>query len=137
MERNALAGEASSGRLTLAFFLYALSFAVMADQTVKMVDPQNVPAVTWAWVAGLALAGWFASSAPNLANWVDGTGVELLRKRLEVLKGLAVALIAGFIAYLLALVAGTPNLLAFVGVLLAAYGGDKYMARVHEKRAPE
>lgn len=114
-----------------------MSLAAAADQSVRLVDPQTVPWVTWAWVFGLSLAGWFASSAPNLANWVDGTGVELLRKRLEVLKGLVVAMSAGFIAYLLAMVAGTPNLLAFVGVLLAAYGGDKYMARVAAKRAPD
>lgn len=135
MKPNGLTGSWAPPAWGLA--LACVSLAALADQTVKLVDPQSVPWLTWAWVGGLSGAGWFASSAPNLANWVDGEGVELLRKRLEVLKGFVVALSAGFIAYLLALVVGTPNLLAFVGVLLAAYSGDKYMARVAAKRAPD
>lgn len=127
MRRDALTG--SWWGVALAF----VSLAAFADQTVKLVDPQAVPLVTWGWVLGLAVGGWFASSAPNLASWSDGEGIELLKKRLEVMRGFAVSMIAGFVAYLLALYSGAPNLLGFIGVLCAAYGGDKYLAPIAER----
>lgn len=122
---------------SFAALLWGVSLAVLAEQSVKVVDPQNVPWVTWLWVLGLSVGGWFASSAPNLANWQDGAGLELVRKRLTVLQGFVCALLAGCVAFLLALYTGLPNLPAFLGVLFAAYGGDKYLARVAAKRAPE
>lgn len=116
----------------LGLALWTICFAALADQTVRLVDPQSVPWLTWAWVGGLSLAGWFASSAPKLASWADEE--SRLEKRLGVAQSVVVSLIAGFIAYLLALVTATPNLVAFVGVVLAAYGGDKYLSRMAAQR---
>lgn len=106
--------------------LLCLAAPVFADQTVKLVDPQAVPWLTWAWVGGLSFVGWFASSAPKIARWQDEE--DRLEKRLTVMQGLVVSLMAGIIAYLLALYTGAPNLLGFIAVALAAYAGEKYLA---------
>lgn len=133
MKPNAVAGSPWA-LWPFAALLWGASLAVLADQSVKVVDPQNVPWVTWLWVFGLSVGGWFASSAPSLVNWVEGEGVELLRKRLEVAKGFVCALLAGGVAYLVALGTGLPTLPAFLGVLFAAYGGDKYLSRMAAAR---
>lgn len=105
--------------------------AIAADEAVKL-DPQHLPWYTWLWVLGLCVIGWLASSAPVLAGWLDDgneTARQVLERRLTIVKGGIAALAAGGSAYLLALYAGTPNLLNFIAVLFAAFGGDAYLRK--------
>ncbi len=105
-----------------------IAAAVAADQTIRLVDPAAVPLATWAWVLGLSLIGWFANAAPGVASWIEGDGAEKLRNRLEILRRVAASLIAGFAAELLGMLAGAPNVMNFLAVIGAAYGGDKFIA---------
>ena len=103
------------------------------------IDPQLLPWFTWAWVFGLSVGGWFASSAPTLAGWIsDGAGTsprELWTRRWGIVGRLAACLVAGFACFFAGLLVGTPMVANFLAVLFASYGGDKYMLAQAEKVA--
>lgn len=105
-----------------------------AEQSVlHQLDPQTLPWFTWAWVLGLSLAGWFASSAPTLAGWIDN-GQEaiadkraLWARRWGIVGRLAACVMAGFACFLAGIIIGTPMVANFLAVLFASFGGDKYL----------
>lgn len=122
---------AGSTRFGAVFWLFPL-IAAAADDATHHIDPQALPWYTWLWVIGLCIIGWLASSAPVLAGWLDDghdAARLVLERRLTIIKGGLASLAAGVIAYMLALYAGTPNLLNFIAVLFAAFGGDAYLRR--------
>jgi len=102
-----------------------------AAQGILKTDPQGLPWYTWLWVLGVALIGWFASSAPTLAGWIDDghteTPRELWTRRWGIVGRLAACLAAGLAAFFGGLLVGTPMVANFLAVLFAAYGGDKYL----------
>lgn len=112
-------------RLVELISMSALAWA--GSVQMQMVDPVNISWVTWLWVAGLSLAGWFASSARTLVGWVDGEGNKRLENRLAILGRIVASLIAGVAAELLGTAAGMSNLVNFLAVIGAAYGGDKFI----------
>jgi len=120
-------GSATAQRFTLLMVFAPLAWA--ADAQVRMVDPTEIPIVTLAWVFGLSVAGWFASSARTLAGWVDGDGKARLENRLGILGRLTASMIAGFSAELLGMLASTSNLINFLAVIGAAYAGDRFIER--------
>lgn len=105
-----------------------------AEQSVlHQIDPQALPWFTWAWVLGLSIGGWFASSAPTLAGWIDN-GQEakedkraLWTRRWGIVGRLAACLGAGFACFFSGLIVGTPMVVNFLAVLFASFGGDKYL----------
>jgi hypothetical protein len=109
------------------WLLLAVGLAYAAEQVAGPIDPQKVPWLTWAWVLGLSVAGWFASSAPTLVNWVDGEGINKSRARFAILARIVVSVLAGGTAYFLTVFSGANNLLAFLAVIGASYGGDRYL----------
>lgn len=115
--------------------------AKAAEQSVlHQVDPQALPWFTWAWVLGLSLGGWFASSAPTLAGWIDetngnGSSRELWTRRWRIVGRLAACLAAGFSCFFGGLIIGTPMVANFLAVLFASFGGDKYL-QAQADRAP-
>lgn len=81
-------------------------------------------------VQGLAGLGWCASSFPLAAGWIDTTGgpVAHLERRLKVLQGIAIAILAGNLAYYGGFYgAGWAEIYCFGAAALAAYGGDKFL----------
>jgi hypothetical protein len=140
LKRLAIAG---SNWACASFPLVALA----AEQSILRTDPQLLPWFTWAWVFGLSLGGWFASSAPTLAGWIDpksgdGDGEhrrELWARRWTIVGRLAACLVAGFACFFGGLLMGTPMVANFLAVLFASYGGDKYLQMQAERvaaRAP-
>lgn len=87
------------------------------------------------WVAAmavmvLALAGYSASSLPQWAQWLDDTGgpVVIRERRLKIVQGLVIALLAGNIAYYggfyyLAI----AEVACFIAAALGAYAGDRFL----------
>jgi len=115
-----------AGKWTWIVFFPA---AYAAEQTTRLVDPQDLPLATWAWVVGLSFLGWFASSAGGLASWHGGTAGD----RYAILGRLATCMIAGLSAQLIGLYAGLPTVLSFLAVIGASYAGDRFLkARVGE-----
>lgn len=132
MKKLAIAGSHWG---VLTFPLLALA----AEQSILRTDPQTLPWFTWAWVFGLSLGGWFASSAPTLAGWIDdGNGVParaLWERRWGIIGRLAACLVAGFACFFGGLLMGTPMVANFLAVLFASYGGDKYLQMQAERIA--
>lgn len=126
MLRAAFVGSANC--LILAGLAYA------ADKDVSLViDPQQLPWLTWVWVVGLSIAAWFASSAPSLVGWIDGDGIPRARIRFIILARVVVSLLAGGTAYFLTVFSGASNLVAFIAVIGASYGGDKYLGAMSDR----
>jgi len=110
-----------------------------AAQGILKTDPQGLPWYTWLWVLGVALIGWFASSAPTLAGWIDDgaqeTARELWTRRWGIVGRLAACLAAGLAAFFAGLLMGTPMVANFLAVLFAAFAGDKYLLMQSERVA--
>lgn len=87
--------------------------------------------VALAAVQVLAAFGYAASSLPQWAQWVDDTGgaVAIIERRLKIVQGLVIALLAGNIAYYggyyYFAMAEIP---CFIAAAVAAYGGDKFLS---------
>lgn len=112
-------------------------------QHLLKIDPTALPWYTWLWALSVALVGWFASSAPTLAGWIDDgnheTPRELWARRWSIVGRLATCIAAGLAAFLGGLLMGTPMVANFLAVLLASFAGDKYLQAQAEKitnRAP-
>lgn len=79
----------------------------------------------------LAFFGYGASSLPEWAQWKDVTGgdVAIAQRRLKIVQGLMIALLAGNIAYYggMYYLAG-PEIVCFIAAAVAAYGGDKFLS---------
>ena len=137
MKRIAIVGSSGWAWLTFPLLAYA------AEQSILRTDPQTLPWFTWAWVFGLSLGGWFASSAPTLAGWIDPTNGngdgnhkrELWATRWGIIGRLAACLVAGFACFFGGLLMGTPMVANFLAVLFASYGGDKYLQMQADKTA--
>jgi hypothetical protein len=84
--------------------------------------------VNGAFVLVVALGGWAASSLAQLAQWTEGWPA-----RLKVLQGLVTSVMAGVIAYALAVYAGTPDIPSMVGAALAGWGGEKFLNPLLER----
>lgn len=119
--------SALAGKHLLERVVDVLSMSTLAWGAALAIDPMEVSYITWAWVFGLSLAGWFASSARTLVGWVDGDGSKRLENRLTILGRIVACLIAGFAAELIGLAAGTSNLVNFLAVIGAAYAGDRFI----------
>lgn len=132
MRRLAIAG---SNWVCASFPLVALA----AEQSILRTDPQTLPWFTWAWVLGLSIGGWFASSAPTLAGWIDDgagcTARELWGRRWGIVGRLVACLVAGFACFFGGLLMDTPMVANFLAVLFASYGGDKYLQMQADKVA--
>src|SRR6266850_8221906 len=88
------------------------------------------------WVAGLvvmvlAFSGYAASSLPEWAKWKDESGdaVAISERRLKIIQGLVIAMLAGNIAYYggfyyLAI----AEVACFIAAAVAAYGGDRFLS---------
>jgi len=102
-------------------------------------DISSVHWYTWCWAAVVAMLGWFASSAPTLAGWIDDghdqSPRELWARRWAIVGRLATCLAAGLVAFLGGLLMGTPMVANFIAVLLASYAGDKYLQLQADKVA--
>lgn len=112
------------------FLLPAVAYA--AAQATLAVDAGS----TRFWVAlvavqVLAAFGYAASSLPEWAQWVDDTGgaVAIAERRLKIVQGFMIALLAGNIAYYGGFyyfaIAEIPS---FIAGAVAAYGGDKFLS---------
>ncbi len=126
MIATAIVGTKSCNWFSLCLFPAAYA----ADVVIRHTEPVDVPIAIWAWVIGLSLLGWFASSAKSLAGWVNGeTSMQKLENRLLILKGLVAAMTAGVAVQLLGLYAGTPNVLNFLAVIGASYAGESFIVK--------
>ncbi|HEX6992392.1 MAG TPA: hypothetical protein VF151_10920 [Gemmatimonadales bacterium] len=103
------------------------------------VDPQALPWFTWAWVLGLSLGGWAASSMPTLAGWIDNGNEAtedkraLWTRRWGIIGRLVACIAAGFACFFAGLLVGTPMVANFLAVLFASFGGDKYLQSQSDK----
>jgi hypothetical protein len=106
--------------------------AFAADQAVHSIDP-GAPRF---WVAlgavqVLSLVGYAASSLPQWAGWIKDTGgpVAVLERRLKIVQGMVIALLAGNCAYYGGHhYWGLAEILAFGTAAMASYGGDKFLS---------
>lgn len=79
----------------------------------------------------LSFFGYAASSLPEWAQWVDDSGgvVEIVERRLKIVQGMIIAVLAGNIAYYGGFYyAGLAEIPCFIGAAVAAYGGDKFLS---------
>ena len=120
---TATAGSAAAAKASQWTWIAFFPAAYAAEQTTRMVDPQDLPLATWAWVVGLSALGWFASSAGGLASWHGGTAVD----RYAILGRLATCMIAGLSAQLIGLYMALPTVLNFLAVIGASYAGDRFL----------
>lgn len=75
-------------------------------------------------VQAITLLGYAASSLSQWAGWIDGTVLV----RLQIIQGVAVALLAGNVAYFFALhSANLPEVYALMSSGAGGYGGDKFL----------
>lgn len=118
--------------LFLAIGLVCAAVAAAADAQLRRVDPTTLPMITWAWVFGIALIGYLASSAEVLFGWLDARGWREFGK---IVQGFAGSIAAGFIAYVLGLYADAPPLLVYVGIVPASYYGEAYLRKFAERKA--
>lgn len=106
--------------------------AYAAEQAMRALDP-GAARFWWALVAVqvLALVGYAASSLPQWAGWIDDSGgaVAVLERRLKIVQGLVIALLAGDCAYYGGYhYFGMAEVLCFGAAAVAAYGGDKFLS---------
>src|SRR5205807_769955 len=102
--------------------------ALATAQGVRMLDGSS-PRFWMAFfvVQVLALAGYAASSLPEWAEWKDQTGdpVAIAQRRLKIIQGLVIALLAGNIAYYGGFhYLAVAEVASFIAAAVAAYGGD-------------
>lgn len=71
----------------------------------------------------LAVIGYLASSLPLWAGWIDGTTLQ----RLTIVQGLLVAVLAGNVAFFLAVEYGLSQILSMMAAAAGGYGGDKFL----------
>lgn len=128
----------SIGSAWLLCFVPVLAWA--ADQVLIPFDPSTGRFwITFAMVQVLNLLGYGASSLPQLASWIDeGTAREVLEKRLTIVQGVLVSIMAGNIAYyagrysvwpaVLPANFGATEIVCFISAAVAAYGGDKFLS---------
>lgn len=75
----------------------------------------------------ITILGYTASSLSQWAGWIDGTVLV----RLQIIQGVAVALLAGNVAYFCALhSANLPEVYALMSSGAGGYGGDKFLTPV-------
>lgn len=74
----------------------------------------------------LAIVGYLASSLPAWAGWVDGTVLQ----RLTIVQGAVVAILAGNVAFFLALEYEFSQIITLLSAAAGGYGGDKFLAPV-------
>lgn len=106
--------------------------AYAAEQAMRALDP-GAPRFWWALVAVqiLSLVGYAASSLPQWAGWIDDSGgaVAVLERRLKIVQGLAIAILAGNCAYYGGFhYFGMAEVLCFGAAAVAAYGGDRFLS---------
>lgn len=115
----------------LLLVLLGVAGGALAEAAVRVVDPGATRFwIAFAAVQILAVFGYSASSLPEWAKWKDITGgdVAIAERRLKILQGMVVALLAGNIAYYggyyyFAL----AEIGCFIGAAVAAWGGDKFL----------
>lgn len=106
--------------------------AAAAEQAVRAADP-GAPRF-WAALAAvqvLALFGYAASSLPQWAGWIDDTGgaVAVLERRLKIVQGLVIAILAGNLAYFGGFYCfAWPEIPCFGAAAMASYGGDRFLS---------
>ena len=106
--------------------------AAIAEQAVRVLDPGEWRFwLAFLFVQGLAGLGWCASSLALSAGWIDSTGGEVaqLERRLKILQGGAICILASNLAYYGGFYgAGWAEIYCFGAAALAAYGGDKFVS---------
>lgn len=112
--------------------LWAPAAAVLAEAAMRTLEPGT--SRFW-WTLGvvqvLGLFGYGCSSIPQLAGWIDPTGdvVVRLERRLKIIQGAMIALLAGNLAYYGGYYyGGVVEIGCFGAAALAAYGGDKFLS---------
>lgn len=149
MEALALEGTMPLKKMTLikqvCLILICMSCALLAHAAVAVFDPTT--SRFWAAclaVQVLAVIGFGASSLPSLAGWVDcnGTDVERLERKLNIIRGGIVSLMAANICYYGGYYyMGAAEVGCFMAAAVAAYGGDKFimplLSRITGKPLPE
>lgn len=105
-----------------------------AEAAVRELDASGVRFwAAFAAVQVLWLLGYAGSSLPQLAKWQDTTGgeVAIAERRLTIIQGVAVAALAGNIAYFGGYYyAGLAQVVCFIGAAAAAWGGDKFLTPI-------
>lgn len=110
--------------------LWAPAAAVLAEAGVRTMNFSS--AQFWWTLAAVQLLGCFGygcSSLPQFAGWIDPTGgaVVQLERRLKIMQGVLIALLAGNLAYYGSWYYNFAEIVCFGAAALAAYGGDKFL----------
>jgi len=88
-------------------------------------------ALVWAFfgVQLVSVAGHAAASLVDWADWADKSGapVDIARRRLKLLQGLAISLLAGNACYYGSSHLGVGEIPGLLGSGIAAYGGDRFL----------
>lgn len=73
--------------------------------------------------------GYLASSLPTWAKWEDGTTLE----RLVIIQGVFVSIVAGNVAFFLAIEYGSSDITRLLASAAGGYGGDKLLSPLLER----
>lgn len=112
--------------------IFFMVLAIAAHAAVAAFDPTTNR--FWAALGAvqvLAFIGFGASSLPSLAGWIDenGSPVERLERKLNIIRGAIVACLAANICYYGGFYyMGAAEVGCFMGAAVAAYGGDKFLS---------
>lgn len=106
--------------------------ALAAEQAVRSLDP-GAPRFWWTmgFVQALVLLGYGCSSLQQWAGWIDDTGgpVTVLERRLRIVQGMLIGLMAGNCAYYGGFYySGLHEVACFLAAAVGAYGGDKFVS---------
>jgi hypothetical protein len=122
---------AATVRAACLMALAWLPAVLAAEQRTRPLDGSLHFWVAAAVVMLLSFAGYAASSLPEWAKWKDESGdpVAISERRLKIIQGLVLGMLAGNIAYYGALYyLAIAEVACFIGAVVAAYGGDRFLS---------
>lgn len=140
-------------RLKAALVLCTPALAYAAEEVVQHTrrgSLEEIPAITWLFLAGFSMLGWAVSELDKVAElWnTDGRSrYEIWKQRLALLKGVAASNAAGLLIYIMGSAAPAfffraigvqgspefPEMVLFVFVSGAGYMGVRWFAWVERK----
>ncbi len=103
--------------------------AAHAAASAPILDPMEVAIRTYLWVLIYIGLGWAAARLPELAAWGDGD----LGKRLQIIQGMFVSIVAGMVGFFGGRWAGLPDMGTFICVVVFAYAGTRALDAIFER----
>lgn len=113
--------------------LWFLPCAALATEEITTAEGIISALLIFLGVQFVSLVGHGAASLPDWAQWSDqdGTRVEVAARRLKIIQGLLISILAGNISFYGGqYYAGLHEIPGLIGSGMAAYGGDRFLTPI-------